>query len=284
MTASVNVYDEGLLRGQADIINFVGTGVTATVSSSTATINVPGLGASGFPFTGSARITGSLFVTGPVTATQAFTGNLQGTSSWATQAISSSFSSTAASVRTAQTASYVLNAVSASFVVSSSFSRNSQTASYVLNAVSASFVASSSFSRNSQTASFALNATSASFASTVGFASNSQTASYALTASFALNSAGGGSTFPFTGSAKITGSLEVTGSFSISGSGYTVLGDTQISGSVDVTGSFTLRSALTLATVGVLPSGQPTGSIMSSGSGANNKPYYWNGANWTPLF
>ncbi len=36
--------------------------------------------------------------------------------------------------------------------------------------------------------------------------------SYALTASFALNGGGGGSPFPFTGSAIITGSLVVTGS------------------------------------------------------------------------
>lgn len=37
-------------------------------------------------------------------------------------------------------------------------------------------------------------------------------AEYALTASFALNGGGGGSSFPFTGSAIITGSLVVTGS------------------------------------------------------------------------
>ena len=43
-------------------------------------------------------------------------------------------------------------------------------------------------------------------------------ASYALTASFALNGGGGGSTFPFTGSAIITGSLVVTGSARITGS------------------------------------------------------------------
>ena len=38
-------------------------------------------------------------------------------------------------------------------------------------------------------------------------------ANQALTASFALNGGGGGSSFPFTGSAQITGSLGVTGSF-----------------------------------------------------------------------
>ena len=44
------------------------------------------------------------------------------------------------------------------------------------------------------------------------------TSSYALTASYALNAGGGGSPFPYTGSALITGSLGVTGSVSISGS------------------------------------------------------------------
>ena len=56
-------------------------------------------GIEGFPFTGSARITGSLVVVGPVTATS-FIGSLQGT---------------------ATTASYVLNAVSSSFATTASY-------------------------------------------------------------------------------------------------------------------------------------------------------------------
>jgi hypothetical protein len=45
------------------------------------------------------------------------------------------------------------------------------------------------------------------------------TSSYALTASYALNGGGGGgSDFPYTGSAIISGSLEVTGSLAITGS------------------------------------------------------------------
>jgi len=41
-------------------------------------------------------------------------------------------------------------------------------------------------------------------------------ASYATTASFALNAGGGGSSFPFTGSAIISGSLQITGSLNVS--------------------------------------------------------------------
>ena len=57
--------------------------------------------------------------------------------------------------------------------------------------------------------SFANNANSSISSS---YASSSLSSSYAVTASFALNAAGGGSSFPFTGSAIISGSLVVTGS------------------------------------------------------------------------
>jgi hypothetical protein len=73
-------------------------------------------------------ISGSLTVIGPTSGS--FTGSLQGTSSWANNAI---------------TASYVLNAVSSSFASTASYVQNAQTASYVLNAVSASFASTSSF-------------------------------------------------------------------------------------------------------------------------------------------
>jgi len=85
-------------------------------------------------------ISGSLTVVGPTVGS--FTGSLQGTSS---NAVSSSFSSTASFVRNAQTASYVLNAVSSSFSSTASFVQNAQTASYVLNAVSSSFASTASF-------------------------------------------------------------------------------------------------------------------------------------------
>ena len=70
-------------------------------------------------------------------------------------------------------------------------------------------------------------------------------ASYATTASFALSGVGG-STFPFTGSARITGSLNVigtttiTGSLTVSGSStFTNIGPAIFSGSVNSQGGFT---------------------------------------------
>lgn len=51
------------------------------------------------------------------------------------------------------------------------------------------------------------------------------------------------------------------------------------------TSSFTINSVLTLPPQNPLPTTNvPSGSIASSGSGANLKPYFWNGATWTALF
>jgi hypothetical protein len=73
-------------------------------------------------------ISGSLTVIGPTSGS--FIGSLQGTSSWANNAV---------------TSSYILNAVSSSFASTASFVQNAQTASYVLNAVSSSFASTASF-------------------------------------------------------------------------------------------------------------------------------------------
>ena len=101
---------------------------------------------------GSLTISGSTTVTGSLNVSQGITSSLQGTASWANnavtssyilQAVSASFASTAAS---ANTASYILNAVSSSFATNAA---NATTASYVLNAVSSSFAATASYA-NSQ--------------------------------------------------------------------------------------------------------------------------------------
>jgi hypothetical protein len=147
------------------------------------------------------RIQGNLNVT---SVTGSFSGSLTGTSSYASQALSSSYSttasyisgiitsasyaSTASYITTAQTASYVLNAVSASYSTTASYAA---TASYFSGTVtSASYASTASYWSGS--------AVSASFASTASYVLNSisssfaTTASYALSASWAPSSGGGG--------------------------------------------------------------------------------------------
>jgi hypothetical protein len=141
-------------------------------------------------------------VTGSLNVTSGITGSLQGTASYASQALSSSYSFTSSYVENAQTASYVTTA---------------QTASYVLQAVSASFASTASYVETAQTASYVLQAISSSFATTASYANQALSSSYALTASYLDNYI---PPFPFTGSAIISGSLEVTGSLSVSDGTY----------------------------------------------------------------
>jgi hypothetical protein len=65
--SSVTVADEGTAQGAATFLNFIGSGVTATVTSNTASITISGGG--GFPFTGSAQVTGSVNITGSLEIT-----------------------------------------------------------------------------------------------------------------------------------------------------------------------------------------------------------------------
>jgi hypothetical protein len=228
---SITVADEGSTQGTATYFNFTGAGVTATVSSNTASISIPGGAGATFPFTGSAIISGSLIVTGSTISTLGFTGSLEGTASWANnaisasyvlQAVSSSFASTASFVQNAQTASYVLQAVSASFATSASQAQNAVTASYVLQSVSSSFASTASFVQLAQSASYILQAVSSSFASTSSIATSS---SFASTASFVQNAQSASyvlqavsSSFASTSSIAISASFATTASFAVSAS------------------------------------------------------------------
>ena len=60
-------------------------------------------------------------------------------------------------------------------------------------------------------------------------------------------------------------------------------GANTFTGNQIVTGSVSITSVLTLAPNNPLPSGQPTGSISVSGSGADCKPYFYNGTDWTSM-
>lgn len=121
---------------------------------------------------------GDVNITGSLTVINGITGSLLGTASYANQANSASFATSASQAQNATTASYVLNAVSASFATSASQAQNANTASYVLNAVSASFATS---------ASRATSALSSSYAITASYTDFVVSSSYALTASFALS-------------------------------------------------------------------------------------------------
>ena len=129
-------------------------------------------------------ISGSTSVSGSLIVTSGITGSLQGTASFATQALSAS------NALTSTSASYSNTSTSASYsatATSSSYAINATSASYTPNAVT--------------TASVSLN--------TITFTKGDGT-TFPVTVD--TGSGGGGVAFPYTGSAQITGSLGVTGS------------------------------------------------------------------------
>ena len=134
--------------------------------------------------TGSLSVSGSTTITGSLNVTGGITGSLQGTSSYTTQALSSSYSITASysnsstSASYSTTASYIQNAVSSSYSTTASYSNSSTSASYSQTA---------SYIQNAQTASYILNAVSSSYASTASYVITAQTASY-VTGSIFTNS------------------------------------------------------------------------------------------------
>lgn len=158
---------------------------------------------------------------GTYSRTQAFTGSLLGTSSYAGRSISASYSATSSVSLTSLTASYVTLAQTASYVTLA------QTASYVANAQTASYIATASYTRqslsasyvkNSETASYALVAQTligsiltASYAYTSSVAMTAISASYALTASLANDAIS--ASYALSASYATTSSFAITASY-----------------------------------------------------------------------
>ena len=141
----------------------------------------------GFPYSGSAVITGSLLVTNYISGS--LTGSLKGTSSYSNNSLSSSYS---------LTSSYALNSSATGFPFSGSavITGSLLVTNGISGSLTGSLLGTSSYSNNTLSSSYS---------------NNSLSSSYARTASYALSSGGGtGAGFPFSGSAVITGSLSVT--------------------------------------------------------------------------
>ena len=183
----------------------------------------------GFPFSGSAVITGSLLVTNYISGS--FTGSLLGTASYSNNTLSSSY---------AFTASNANNTVSSSYALTSSYTL---TASDANNALSSSYALTSSYSFNSNSASYANNSNNSIYAIT---------ASYALTTSGSGGGGGSGEGFPFSGSAVITGSLLVSGSGIINTGSLFVSGSGSINGNLNVTQTITINDTNISASSGDL--------------------------------
>jgi hypothetical protein len=164
----------------------------------------------GFPFSGSAVITGSLLVTNYISGS--FTGSLLGTSSYA---LTASNANNTVSSSYSLTSSYTFTALSSSYAFTTSNANNALSSSYTL---SSSYALTSSYSFNSNSASYANNSNNSIYAIT---------ASYALTTSGSGGGGGGsGAGFPFSGSAVITGSLNVSQTITLNNTIISASGNT----------------------------------------------------------
>jgi len=203
-TAQVQIFNNGNVQIATSPVggSIADSGYKLDVSGSTRIQNTLLVSTGGISITGSSAISGSLIVTGDIT------GSLFGTSSYASNGLSSS---------------YAINATSASYSI------NATSASYANSSIS------SSYALNSTSASYAFNATSASYALTA------TTSSYALTSSYADNFTVGGTLTAQTIYVQtITSSVDyVTGSTQFGSQ----LSDTHIfSGSVFVRGNLTINN------------------------------------------
>ena len=213
--SALYIQDEGITQGTASYIDFVGAGVTATVSNGTASINIAGGGGGGGVVGQNAVLNQTVAAT-----TWSFTHNLgtqypvftifdsndnviipQQIYAASTSSALIYFSTPRAghavaslgggivSSSYAESASYALTATSASYARSSSYAATAISASYSLVATSASYAA------NATSASYAINATSASWitgsnvigiVTSASYAATSTSASYANSASYTV--------------------------------------------------------------------------------------------------
>ena len=252
VTGSANISGDLVVNGTASF------NVFHTIYNSSSIIYASGSTKFGDTSDDTHQFTGSLYVSGSVTA-DTFTG----TASYATQATTASFvtlAQTASYVTLAQTASYVNQAVSASYSTTASFVSNAQTASYITlaqtasyvnQAVSASFASTASYVANAQTASYVTLAQTASYvanAQTASYVAQAVSASYATTASYVQNAQTASYiTLAQTASYVATASYSnnsLSSSYALTASHVTGIvaafpytGSAQITGSLGVTGS-----------------------------------------------
>ena len=161
------------------------------------------------------------------TASIATSSSFATTASYATQALSSSFASTASFV----------NTLNQPVTISGSFTVFTGSAVEFQVTDTGTKIGNLQTDIHSVTGSLKISGSiTGSLLGTASYASQALSSSFATTASYALTSAGGGSSFPFTGSAVITGSLNVIGPSLVTGS-LGVAGTTRLSGSFNTAAS-----------------------------------------------
>ena len=216
-------------------------------------------------------ILGNTIITGSLNVTAGVTGNLTGTSSYASFALTASH---ATNVPT--TSSYALQALSSSYALTASYVLNAVSASYILNAVSASFATTSSYILNAVSASTALTASSLrplsqsvvltgslnirNTAAITTFTTIGRSGSLYIDLNGVGNNYIDGNALFIRNSTGITNLVTISGSTTTINTTTIISGSTIITGSLGVSGSITTNSSLTAT--GSLGINKADGSIL----------------------
>ena len=247
-TTSGSVFLKGLTSAAQSNVVIIDTATGQLYTTASSALGGGGGGGTGdgFPYTGSALITGSLIVTGSVNVSQGITGSLFGTASYAIgggltlQQVTNNGAETTNGITVSSINDYGISAISQnSDGVSAESNNGNGIAGVSTNAAGGVFMTTNGaniaeFKTNFVTKAFIDSSGSISASSFTGSlfgtasyvtgsiftsANPALSASYALTASYALNGGGGGgAAFPYTGNAQITGSLVVTSTLQLDGS------------------------------------------------------------------
>jgi hypothetical protein len=221
------------------------------------------------------EVTGSLNVSGSIVA-HSFTGSLQGTASWASNAVnatSASYALTASLATNANTASYVLNAISASYAATASNAPSylplaGGTMTGDIYAAGRSFTFQDLLLGAGTT--FGKITTDGSKYISVMPTYNVESARFWPNGNVTIQDAGtyvdNGFRLDVSGSGRFTSGLTITGSFAVSGStiqvgNNTLLGNTTLSGSIVISGSVGAKADLNLGGVLRLDPGTDPGSV-----------------------
>jgi len=227
-------------------------------------------------------------ITGSLNVANGITGSLQGTGSYALQAISASYAPGSSAFP------YTGNAlISGSLAVSGSLTLPT------IPDVSTGYINMLSYGgiriRDNDFYEMKLtvdNPSGNSSAVSPGFMVMSGVGGYGINTTVASSTLGETeSTINFSGPAnsRIQSSqqLILSGSSSkliLSGSTANITGSFNVKGNTNISGSTTIDSILTIVPRTTLPTGIASGSIIVSGSATGIKPYFWNGATWTAMF
>lgn len=222
-TTSGSVFLKGLTSAAQSNVVIIDTATGQLYTTASSALGGGGGTGDGFPYTGSAQITGSLTVTGSLNVTQGITGSLFGTASYAVSG-GLTLQQVTANGATTTNAINIDTPDNTSGLTINCYQDYSN--GIGINTISTAISITPIIVVDENRTLFSVDLNGDLFANSIStgnvyansFAKNGGLATEYLMADGSVTSGGGGSAFPYTGTAVITGSLVVTSTLQLDGS------------------------------------------------------------------